>query len=147
MDSAQQRRMSVAAAAAAAVLAVAVAGGAPAAGAAPGGVPAAGVAPAMAGWPGAAPARVRHPIPGRYIVTVAPGHDPAAALSAVGGHATVTYRTAVHGFAAALGAGQAAALGRQSDVLAVEPDQVVSTDGTQTMDPDDTGCCRRATSS
>jgi subtilisin family serine protease len=87
---------------------------------------------------GSAPAlatqgRAGDAIPGRYIVVVKQGRDPAAVArwqDAAGRH---VFRT-VHGFSARLGTAQVRALRGSARVAYVEPDRVVTASATQTMD-------------
>ncbi|MQA25915.1 MAG: S8 family serine peptidase [Micromonosporaceae bacterium] len=71
-------------------------------------------------------------VPGQYIVTVKKGVSAKTPLRSLGVTATHTYSTALKGFAAKLNARQLAALQRNPAVAAIEEDQVVSVDTTQT---------------
>lgn len=78
------------------------------------------------------PAPPSHPIPGRYIVTLDSGADPAAEAAAAvrGGGAGAqlhhVYTKAIRGFAATLPDAAVAALRRNPHVRAIEQDQTVS---------------------
>jgi subtilisin family serine protease len=74
------------------------------------------------------------PIPGRYIVVVEDGHDPAAVARREQARDRHVFRSALNGFSATLDAGQVRDLRRSGRVEYVEPDRVVSASGTQTMD-------------
>jgi subtilisin len=65
-------------------------------------------------------------IPGRYIVMLNPGNDPAAVAASHGVTPDHLYDVAVVGFAGAIPAGRLRALERDPRVLIVEPDRVVS---------------------
>ena len=74
----------------------------------------------------AAPAAAK-PIPGRYIVTLQPGHDAKAVARGVDAAPRHVYSAALNGFAAALNAGQLNALERNPAVKAIEPDGEITT--------------------
>ncbi len=81
-----------------------------------------------------APGAARRPVPGVYIVTVAPGAEPAAVARGVLASPRFTYSAALNGFSAELTDRQAEALRRHPQVAAVEQDSVVEGDGTQYLD-------------
>ena len=62
------------------------------------------------------------PVPGHYIVTVAPGHDPQGPARRAGARADHVYHAAFNGFAAALSKGQLERLRADPDVASVEQD-------------------------
>jgi subtilisin family serine protease len=74
-------------------------------------------------------------ISGAYIVTLEPGTSVRTPLRSLGITASHTYRTALHGFAARLSDRQLEALRRHPGVTAIEQDQVVTADTTQTNPP------------
>jgi subtilisin family serine protease len=81
-----------------------------------------------------AAAAVAKPIPGHYIVTVAPGDDPRGIADSTGAKPRFVYRSALNGFAAELNDGQLNALRHNPHVESVEPDGEVTAASTQTMD-------------
>ncbi len=82
---------------------------------------------------------IRHtasPIPGSYIVTLAPGTGPVASVAAdlagrYGGSLGYTYRFALRGFSAHMSGQAALALSQNPRVASVEQDGVVTADDTQ----------------
>jgi subtilisin family serine protease len=73
-------------------------------------------------------------IPNRYIVALRAGSNPRAIAAIAGVSPRYVYTSALNGFAAALTTGQLNTILRQGNVLAVEQDQVVRIDMTETMD-------------
>jgi subtilisin family serine protease len=73
-------------------------------------------------------------IQGRYIVRMRAGANPNAAAAAVNAVPAHVFSHAFHGFAGPLNHGQRMALNNRPDVVSVEPDQLVTTVATQTMD-------------
>jgi len=74
-------------------------------------------------------------VPGRYIVTLRPGIGINGPMAQNGIQPRYVYHTVLNGFAADLSPAQLAALARRPDVAAIEPDQVVTIDTTQTNPP------------
>jgi subtilisin family serine protease len=74
-------------------------------------------------------------VPGRYIVTLRPGIGINGPMAQNGVQPWYVYHTVMNGFAADLSPAQLAALARRPDVAAIEPDQVVTIDTTQTNPP------------
>lgn len=74
-------------------------------------------------------------LPGSYIVTLRPGAEPRRTALAHGAGVKHVYRSALNGYSATLTAKQLDKVRRSADVLAVEEDQVVTADATQTMAP------------
>jgi subtilisin family serine protease len=72
-------------------------------------------------------------IPNRYIVTLRDGVDANACVSRAGVKAQYLYDRVLNGFAGELTANQLAALQRHADVLAIEADQVMTADVTQSL--------------
>ena len=70
-------------------------------------------------------------VPGQYIVTVKKGVSAKSPLSALGVTASRTFSTVLNGFSAKLSAQQLSALQRNPAVTAIEQDQVVNVDTTQ----------------
>jgi len=70
-------------------------------------------------------------IPGRFIVTVRDGVDPASVATAYGLRPDFTYRTAITGFAGAISEAARAGLMRDARVLSIEPDRVMYAIATQ----------------
>jgi subtilisin family serine protease len=73
-------------------------------------------------------------IPGRYIVVVEDGHDPANVARGEKARNRHVFRSALNGFSATLDAGQVRDLRRSGRVAYVEPDRVVTATATQNMD-------------
>ena len=73
----------------------------------------------------------RQPVHGSYIVTLADGADPRGVARRHAAAPRYVYASALNGFAARLTDGQVRALRNDDDVVALEPDQVVTADGTQ----------------
>jgi subtilisin family serine protease len=74
-------------------------------------------------------------IPGRYIVTLKPGMGINGPNAMSGVQPLYVYHTVLNGFAAELTPAQLAAMVKRPDVAAVEPDQVVTIDTTQSNPP------------
>jgi subtilisin family serine protease len=83
----------------------------------------------------AVPAVAGQIVPGRYIVTLRPGMGINGPSAMSGITPRFVYRTVMSGFAADLTPAQLAALARRPDVAAIEADQVVTIDTTQTNPP------------
>ncbi len=100
-------------------------------------LPGAAVArPAPDPGPPVAVAAARGPVvPDSYVVLLRPGADPAAVARTAGAQARRVYRSVVSGFAAQLTPAQLDRVRRSPAVQAVEPDQVVRADATQTVAP------------
>ena len=76
-------------------------------------------------------------VPGRYIVTIAPGHSSGDVARALGRKVRVRrrYQTALTGFSADMDAATAARLAADPRVLSVEQDRVMTTSVTQSAPP------------
>ncbi len=73
------------------------------------------------------------PVRGSWIVTLREGADARGVARRHAAQAGHVYTAALSGFSARLNAGQVRALQNDSDVVALEPDQVVEADATQTV--------------
>jgi subtilisin family serine protease len=93
-----------------------------------------GVAVLLAAVCGAATPALAAPVPGHYIVTLKAGHDANAAAARASAHPRFVYRSVIHGFAAALSAGQLNALRNDPAVASIEPDGTGGVATTQAMD-------------
>jgi subtilisin family serine protease len=93
------------------------------------------IAGALGATPAGASQQAGDVIPGQYIVTVKGGVDPATVASNHKARERHVFRSALHGFSAKLDASQVGKLRRSSNVVAVEADRVVTTQATQTMEP------------
>ena len=72
-------------------------------------------------------------LPGAWIVTLKEGADPRGVARRHAADPKHVYSAALNGFAATLNAGQVRALQNDDDVVALEPDQVVTADATQSV--------------
>ncbi|MDP9434835.1 MAG: S8 family peptidase, partial [Actinomycetota bacterium] len=72
-------------------------------------------------------------VPGSWIVTLETGADARGVARRHAASPRHVYTSALHGFAASLTDGQVRALRNDDDVLALEPDQVVRADATQSV--------------
>jgi subtilisin family serine protease len=89
---------------------------------------------AWAGTANAAQKQAGDVIPGRYIVTVKDGSDPASVAKGRTADTRQVYRQAINGFSAKLSAAQVAKLKSMKRVATVEPDRVYTANATQNMD-------------
>lgn len=67
-----------------------------------------------------------HVVPGRYIVVLQPGSDPAAVARRNGAAPTFVYNSTITGFAAGLSRGQLAQLQRDRSVKYIDPDGIAT---------------------
>ncbi|MBZ5714954.1 S8 family peptidase [Nannocystis pusilla] len=74
-------------------------------------------------------------IKGRYIVKMKADADPDAAVADVAAQPDHVFKKSMRGFAGALSPGQLKKLEMRADVEFIEPDQIVTADTTQLMDP------------
>lgn len=75
----------------------------------------------------------RESIPHQFIVTVRSGKDPSRVAASARAQTRFIYRSALNGFSATLNDGQLNALRHHPDVAAIEPNQEISGDTTQSI--------------
>ena len=92
-----------------------------------------GTASAAASSPAPIPRTTGPQVPGSWIVTLADGADARGVARRYAAQTRHVYTAALHGFSAQLTDGQVRALRSDRDVVALEPDQVVRADATQTV--------------